>query len=80
MAASVLVVVMVRIKSKTICAPLLLVLFNVRSNLFCTDADFAPMAAAGSVPEVVRLEGSQAGRWRAAGGRVGGAIPPSSPV
>lgn len=64
MAAAVLAGWLVRNKSKTICAPRFMVLFYVQSNLFCTDAEFAPMAAAGSVPAAVRLEGSQAGRWR----------------
>lgn len=48
-------------KSKTFVVPLLLVLFYVHSNLFCTDAEFAPVR---TVPRVLgdgRQEGSQAG-------------------
>ena len=53
--SAVLVVVLVRNKSKTIFKPLLLVLFNVAANLFCTVGKFAPMAMTGTVPEAVRL-------------------------
>jgi len=67
-------------KSKTIIAPRLLVLFYVQSNLFCTAWEFAPTEGLAVMPAAVRLEGSQAVRWRAAGGRAGRAIPPSSPV
>ena len=45
-AAAVLVGCLVRNKSKTIYAPRFMVLFNVHIDLFCTDADFAPMAEA----------------------------------
>ena len=57
-AAAVLVGCLVRNKSKTIYAPRFMVLFNVHIDLFCTDADFAPMA------EAVRW-------WCGAGGMVG---------
>ena len=40
--AAVLVVVVVLNKSKTICAPRFVVLFNVTANLFCTVGRFAP--------------------------------------
>ena len=59
--AAVLVVVMVRIKSKTNCAPCLLVLFYVAANLFCTVGSFAPWPELAGMPEAGRLEGSQAG-------------------
>ena len=52
--------VMVRRKSKTNCAPLLMVLFIVHSNLFCTIAEFVPAARVPRVPGDGRPEGSQA--------------------
>ena len=51
---------LVRNKSKTNCAPRLLVLFYVQSKLFCTDAGFAPTARVPRVPSEGRPEGSQA--------------------
>lgn len=56
-----LVVVMVRNKSKTNCAPRLVVLFIVQSKLFCTAWGFAPAARVPRVPGEGRPEGSQAG-------------------
>ena len=58
---AVLVVVMVLNKSKTICAPRLVVLFNVHIDLFCTAWEFAPAARVPRVPGKGWLEGSQAG-------------------
>lgn len=60
-AAAVLVVVMVRRKSKSFVVPLLMVLFIVHSKLFCTDAEFAPAAGLVGMLEADELEGSQAG-------------------
>ena len=55
-----LVVVMVRNKSKSFVVPLSMVLFYVHSNLFCTDAEFAPAARVPRVPGEGWPEGSQA--------------------
>ena len=52
--------VMVRNKSKSFVVPLLIVLFIVHSNLFCTIAEIAPAAMVPRVPGDGRLEGSQA--------------------
>ena len=61
-----LAVVLVRSKSKTICAPRFVVLFNVSANLFCTIAAVAPFRRLSRVPE----------GWQAAGQPGGGVYPP----
>ena len=58
--AAVLAGWLVRRKSKTIYAPLSMVLFIVHSNLFCTAWEFAPAARVPRVPGEGRPEGSQA--------------------
>ena len=59
-AAAVLAGWLVPNKSKTICAPLLIVLFYVLSNLFCTVGKFAPWPELAGMLEADELEGSQA--------------------
>ena len=57
----VVVGVLVHSKSKTIRAPLSLVLFYVATNLFCTVSTFAPWPELAGMPEAGRLTGCQAG-------------------
>lgn len=62
-AAVVLVVVLVRDNSKIKTAPCFVGAFNVPSNLFCTDAELAPVRTAAAMPAaVVVMAGRRAGR------------------
>ena len=64
---------LVHSKSKTIRSPLSMVLFYGQSNLFCTDADAAPVPTVGTVPGEGWLEGCQAGG-------LAGLYPPFTPI
>ncbi len=55
-----MMVVLVHSKSKINCAPLSIVLFNVRSNLFCTIAEFAPWSELAGMMAEGRRTGCQA--------------------